>query len=129
SNVKPNHTPEARWAALCISLWALSPALALAQAGATDPAPAAQPPSDEAALDAQAEALVASLANDSADVVAADVEAFKLNIYGFADFTYTHTLNDFSLASPYPTFLVGNLNLYAGADLGDGWRTLTEFRL
>jgi hypothetical protein len=140
----PNTLLRAGWASTCISLAAFWPGLALAQAGATAPAaPAAAgqlPSGDDAAaqqqllddsdqLDAEAEAVVASLGDDSAAMAAADVEEFKLNIYGFADFTYTHRLNDFTFASPYPTFLVGNLNLYAGAELGDGWRTLTEFRL
>jgi hypothetical protein len=57
------------------------------------------------------------------------LDEFALNIYGFADFTYTNVLNDFAYGSPYPTFLVGNINLYAGAELGGGWRSLVEFRL
>lgn len=128
----PSFLPEARWARVCLVVAASSPGLALAQVGASDPAAAAQQPQlieDSPQLDAEADALVASLSDDSADMAAADAEEFKLNIYGFMDFTYTHRLNEFSFTSPYPTFLVGNLNLYAGAELGDGWRTLTEFRL
>lgn len=128
----PRIRPRAGWFGACLSLAALSPGLALAQAGAPAPAAPATPAPPSAPpdpLDADADALIASLSDDSADVAAANAEAFKLNIYGFADFTYTHTLNDFRLVSPYPTFLVGNLNLYIGADLGGGWRTLTEFRL
>jgi hypothetical protein len=143
-DVTPNTLLHPCWARACIALAALSPGLALAQVTATHPATptsaspapsgndaAAQPQliQDSAQLDAEAEALVAALGDDSADMAAADAEEFKLNIYGFIDFTYTHRLNDFTFASPYPTFLVGNLNLYAGAELGDGWRTLTEFRL
>lgn len=140
----PNILPAAGWARICVWLATFSPALALAQAGDSDPlgaptsvspasngneAAAQQQLQDNAQLDAEANALVASLGDESADLAAADVEEFKLNIYGFMDFTYTHRLNEFTFASPYPTFLVGNLNLYAGAELGDGWRTLTEFRL
>lgn len=124
-----NTVREASWAWIGVPLAVFLPGVALAQAGATDPAAQPQLVEDSAQLDAEADALVAALSDDSADRAAADVEEFKLNIYGFMDFTYTHRLNEFTFVSPYPTFLVGNLNLYAGAELGDGWRTLTEFRL
>ena len=108
-----------------------------ANAAAQDPATGSVPPgsvpsADATASDAEADALAAALAESGgtqADAAVADVEDFALNIYGFADFTYTHRLNDFAYASPYPTFMVGNLNLYAGAELGSGWRSLVEFRL
>jgi hypothetical protein len=101
---------------------------------AAAPADAAAVPAEAPAPDAEADAAVAAalagLSDDSADAAVVEAEGeFKLNIYGFADFTYTHVLNDFTFASPYPTFLVGSVNLYAGADLGDGWRSLIEFRL
>ncbi len=130
-------------AAGSLSLLALSES-ALAQdpapvAPASPEAPAPAAPAPEAATagasadaDAEAEALALAMAqgeDDSATAAVADVEEFKLNIYGFADFTYTHVLNDFAYATPYPNFMVGHLNLYAGAELGGGWRTLTEFRL
>lgn len=99
------------------------------------PAPAAAPAAPAAGAaaapsDAEAEALAAALASgsDSTTAAVADVQEFKLNIYGFADFLYSARLNDFTLATPYPTFMVGNLNLYVGAELGSGWRTLTEVR-
>ncbi|HTV24215.1 MAG TPA: hypothetical protein VMG12_36235, partial [Polyangiaceae bacterium] len=88
-----------------------------------------QPTGAELDADAEADAVVAALGDDSADRAVADVEEFKLNLYGFMDFTYVHQLNDFAFGSPYPTFMVGNINLYAGAELGDGWRSLVEFRL
>jgi hypothetical protein len=94
---------------------------------ATPAAETSEPASTEA--DAEAAALAAALSEGNTDLAVVDAEEFKLNIYGFIDFTYTQRLNDFSLASPYPTFLIGNLNLYTGAELGDGWRTLMEFRL
>lgn len=106
-------------------------AAAQAVAESDTAAPASAEPS--AASDADADALIASLsagtAGDSADAALADVQDYSLNIYGFTDFTYTARLNDFAFASPYPSFMVGNLNLYVGAELGRGWRTLTEFRL
>lgn len=99
-----------------------------AAADASAPAGAAS-----AATDAEADAVIAALAESSAgqgaDAAVADIETYALNIYGFTDFTYTARLNDFAFASPYPSFMVGNLNLYAGAELGRGWRALTEFRL
>jgi hypothetical protein len=107
-------------------------------AAQTPAAPEPTAPSGEAttasSADADADALVASLAESGGgggegEAAVADVEAYSLNIYGFTDFTYTHLLNDFAYASPYPSFMVGNINLYAGAELGHGWRALTEFRL
>jgi len=93
-----------------------------------NPDPSAAPA--QTAADAEAEAaLAAALTSDGADAAVAEAEEFKLNIYGFTDFTYTHQLNDFAFASPYPTFLVGNINLYVSAELGSGFRALTEFRL
>jgi hypothetical protein len=120
---------------------------AAAQAPTTDPAlpeefgptrPAPPPVSGETGAsaqdtDAEAEAMVAALMNgsgdDSADAAVADLEDYSLSVYGFADFTYTHLLNDFAFASPYPTFMVGNANVYIDAELGAGWRSLVEFRL
>src|SRR5690606_9592937 len=58
--------------------------------------------------------------------VMADLDAYRLNIYGFADFAYTKTLSgDMSFGRG---FAVGNLNVYIGAELGDGWRALSEVR-
>jgi hypothetical protein len=133
------------FAASLLSLATLSPLVALAQADVAEPEPATEaappslpesaapeaetPESASAEADAEAAALAAALSDDSTDLAVAEAEEFKLNIYGFIDFTYTQRLNGFTLSSPYPTFMVGNLNLYVGAELGDGWRTLTEFRL
>lgn len=118
------------------SAFAQDPVAPAPPAPAAPAAPAAESaapaaPSATADADAEAEALALAMAqgDDSGDAAVADVQEFKLNIYGFADFTYTHVLNDFAYASPYPNFMVGHLNLYAGAELGGGWRTLTEFRL
>jgi hypothetical protein len=130
-----------------VLLAAAAPSSALAQTELpADPAPVipampaaeAAPSAAEAApaatgtADAEAEeALMASLAQgaDTTEQAVADLEEFKLNIYGFTDFTYTARLNDFAYANPYPTFMIGNVNLYVGAELGGGWRALTEFRL
>jgi hypothetical protein len=70
----------------------------------------------------------------SQNIGAADERS--LDIYGFADFTFRYTtftkdrsgvLKTFN-AFPYPTFVVGNINLYLDAKLGGGWRSLTEAR-
>jgi len=106
-----------------------TPAPAAAAPTAATAAPAAPAAGAAAApSDAEAEALAAALSSgsDSTAAAVADAQEFKLNIYGFADFLYQTRLNDFQLATPYPTFMVGNLNLYVGAELGSGWRTLTE---
>ena len=108
-----------------------TPAPAAAAPAAATAAPAAPAAGAAAApSDAEAEALASALSSgsDSTAAAVADAQEFKLNIYGFADFLYQTRLNDFQLATPYPTFMVGNLNLYVGAELGSGWRTLTEVR-
>jgi hypothetical protein len=116
-------------------------ALCLAgNAAAQDPSGSTPPPATDGApeagsapaSDAEADALAAALAESGgtqADAAVEQVQEFALNIYGFTDFTYTQRLNDFAYASPYPTFMVGNVNLYVGAELGSGWRSLVEFRL
>jgi hypothetical protein len=78
---------------------------------------------DSAQVDAAADQVVEEVSD----------EAGKVNIYGFMDFTYAHLLSDRNqlnaTTAPYPTFYVGNFNLYFSADLGKGWRTLAEARL
>jgi hypothetical protein len=56
------------------------------------------------------------------------IDEYKLNIYGFADFTYRHPLTQHDWTDVAPSFAVGSFNLYVGAELGSGWRTLTEVR-
>jgi hypothetical protein len=54
----------------------------------------------------------------------------KLNIYGFADFSWQY--EDFVKGTPYApntnTFALGNLNLYVAKNLTPQWRTLAEVR-
>ena len=57
----------------------------------------------------------------------------KLDLYGFADFTYQRLLIPESnvWTRTYPSvnsFAVGNFNLYASSNLGDSWRALAEVR-
>jgi len=58
----------------------------------------------------------------------------KLDVYGFSDFTYWHPLMAQSnrwmqVFNPYPSFAVGNLNIYLSSSLGDRLKSLVEFRL
>lgn len=108
-------------------------------AASTDPlAPAAQQPvapyasatpPTTAATEEQAAA-----AEQDAQEVAEDLsdEGGKVNIYGFADFTYSQLLSSreaFNVSPhPYSSFYVGNLNLYLDANLGHKWRSLSEIR-
>jgi hypothetical protein len=60
-------------------------------------------------------------------------EGPKLEIYGFADFSYLHILGNKDnilkqYVAPYPTFYVGHLNLYLASTLGENWRSLAEVR-
>ncbi|MES1173485.1 MAG: hypothetical protein ABUL62_04075 [Myxococcales bacterium] len=57
----------------------------------------------------------------------------KLDLYGFADFTYQRLLipKDNVWTRTYPSvnsFAVGNFNLYMSSNLGDSWRALAEVR-
>jgi hypothetical protein len=57
----------------------------------------------------------------------------KLDLYGFADLTYTRLLIAKSniwnrTYSPTNSFAVGNFNLYLSSNLGDNWRALGEVR-
>lgn len=101
-----------------------------------DPAPATAPPTsvpaDAAAsapstVDAEAAAVAAALEQEIAKE-AADTDDYKLDIYGFADFTYGMAVKKFAFGPPYNSFAVGNLNVYLASDLGDSWRSLAEVR-
>jgi len=91
---------------------------------------------------APAPANTAAVAADTAeeDAIAAELRAIeeeesRLHIYGFADFTFTAFLMDESSRwydtyfSAYPTFAVGNLNLYLEKRIAPRWSSLIEFRL
>jgi hypothetical protein len=98
-------------------------------APATEPA-AKTLSAEDTKADAAAEAAAAAAANEAiaSGGRADEVDQVKLNLYGFTDFTYSTQLGNFELASPYSSFAVGKLNLYAAADLGSGWRSLAEIR-
>jgi hypothetical protein len=105
-----------------------APAAAPAPAPAPSAAPAATPTADADAEAAAAAAAAAASSSGSGSESAESVDEFKLNLYGFADFTYSTTFGRFDYAAPHSSFAVGNLNLYAGGDLGDNWRALSEVR-
>lgn len=90
---------------------------------ATPAAAAASEEGDSGQADQAAQEAAEDLNNDGG----------KVNIYGFADFTYNQLLSDrraFNAGThPYSSFYVGNLNIYLNTDLGHNWRSLTEFRL
>ncbi len=57
----------------------------------------------------------------------------KLELYGFADFSYLHFLGSSKnilrqFVAAYPSFYAGHLNLYLNSTLGDNWRSLAEVR-
>jgi len=71
-----------------------------------------------------------SFANE--DLVATEQQP-RLDLYGFADLTYTKLLIPESnpwnrIYFPSDSFAVGNFNLYLSANLGDHWRALGEVR-
>lgn len=56
---------------------------------------------------------------------------YHLDFYGFADVTYLGGFfnnEDSGVVTPYPSFALGRLNLYMAAEMGEGWRTLSEIR-
>lgn len=70
----------------------------------------------------QSQAAVGGYASDQG-------EQHKLDLYGFADFSYQRALGEVppqSLTSS--AFFVGNVNLYLASELGDEWRSLVEVR-
>ncbi|HEY3494329.1 MAG TPA: hypothetical protein VGK73_06575 [Polyangiaceae bacterium] len=102
-------------------------------AAPADAAPPAKAPADGVAnttegADATADAAAAAAAAEVELAASAEVEEYKLNLYGFADFMYSRSLTKSSLEDRPASFAVGNLNLYMGSELGDNWRWLSEVR-
>jgi hypothetical protein len=105
---------------------ALPGAPSAAQPAATEPS-ASAPLSKEAALELSN---ADSFSNE--DPVATEQQR-RLELYGFADLTYTKLLIPESnpwnrIYSPSDSFAVGNFNVYLSANLGDNWRALGEVR-
>ncbi len=122
-------------------LEALAPPEAAEGAPATVQAPPASAEVDATAAaqaDAEAAAVEAELLAGGGGASAAEVvdsltgEETKLSIYGFADFTYHRLLskrreyNNYPFA--YPSFYVGNFNVYLSSKLGQNLRALSEVR-
>ena len=100
---------------------------------AVDGVPAATPgPTTASATSNVALELPASDSFSNEDT--AEVEQqHRLDLYGFADLTYTRLLVPKSnpwTRTYFPTnsFAVGNFNLYLSSNLGDNWRALGEVR-
>ena len=110
---------------------------ATAAAPATPPVAARGPTAESA--DAAAEDKFDAAPGPVTDTFAADEDSSdsdtqrKLDLYGFADFTYQRLLidKDNIWNRTYPSvnsFAVGNFNLYLSSNLGDSWRALAEVR-
>lgn len=112
---------------------------ATAAATAASPPPVAEPQAEDPGPTTEA------ASNDSFSLPASDSFAnqgttdgeaeqqHKLDLYGFADLTYTRLLIPESSAwnrffTPNNSFAVGNFNLYMSSQLGDSWRALGEVR-
>jgi hypothetical protein len=121
---------------VAVSVAAVDVAAQAAPAEAAAPQPAWLPPPVPAATTTPAEladeGAEADLVSELAEI---ESETTTLQIYGFADLTYTRFLMEESSAwydtyfSVHPTFAVGNLNLYLEKRIAPGWRSLIEFRL
>jgi outer membrane biosynthesis protein TonB len=94
-------------------------------------APTAPPPVPEEAAPSDTHQTedavdVSDLEAELTDASEASVSERTIDIYGFADFAYTHFVGGEVPARP--SFSVGNLNLYLASNLGAGWRALAEVR-
>lgn len=126
------------------SAWAQTPAEPAptpADAPAAATPAAVEPPALESPAPAAGPAAAALPETSSSDSFVADpsANAFvgedgpKLELYGFADFSYLHILGNNrnilkQYVAPYPRFYVGHLNLYLASTLGENWRSLAEVR-
>lgn len=115
---------------------AAAPPAAPATAAAATTTPSADAKVDAADTSATGEG--AASANDSFTASnneeASDADTqHRLDIYGFADFTYQRLLipssNPWNRTYPsVNSFAVGNFNVYMSGNLGDSWRALSEVR-
>jgi hypothetical protein len=105
---------------------------------AAPPAPGALPLSDSAPQQpAASESAPAELDLESlqaelpeTDLSSIDSGGPRLSLYGFADFTYTAQIGTPSpfISQVYPTFAIGNFNLYLSTEFTPTWRSLAEVR-
>ena len=115
---------------------AAAPPVTAAPAPTPEPTSAPKPaaPADELAASTLPEASVndSFVADPAANAFVAE-DGPKLELYGFADFSYLHILGNNrnilkQYVAPYPRFYVGHLNLYVASTLGENWRSLAEVR-
>lgn len=123
----------------------VDPASEASPPAATEPAPTsvAPAPPDRPEPTSAASSAPGSLPENSADdSLALDPAAAgvmigedtpKLELYGFADFSYVQVFTKKEnilrhYVAPYPSFYVGHLNLYLSSTLGENWRSLAEVR-
>ncbi|MEO6600391.1 MAG: hypothetical protein ABIQ16_10995, partial [Polyangiaceae bacterium] len=111
---------------------AVAPSPANAGAPPVLTAPESAGPTSASASQDELLAQASSDSFSSEDAVETE-QQHRLDLYGFADLTYTRLL--IPKSSPwnrayYPTnsFAVGNFNLYLSSNLGDSWRALGEVR-
>ena len=97
---------------------------------APPPEPAAEPEKDatDAAAEMMAEAQAAEIEEQLSAAGDAETDEYKLDLYGFIDFTYGYAVKNFALDDPYDSFAVGRFNLYLASELGDKWNSLAEVR-
>ncbi len=110
---------------------------------ATEPELAELAPSDSveaagtnntATTEADADALIESLAQSgSAGGIGATLEERPLQVYGFADVGFRHTMVDddspwLVLLNRHSSFFVGNANVYFDKQLHEKWRAMLEVR-
>jgi hypothetical protein len=106
-----------------------TPAVTPSAAGPLAAAVPASPPAAAAGLPESSDGFTADA---SSNMLVSD-EGPKLELYGFADFSYLHTLGKKdNILRQYvganPSFYVGHLNLYLASTLGENWRSLAEVR-
>lgn len=85
---------------------------------------AAEAQAADAAAEAQAAAIEEQLLAEAADTT----EEYRVDLYGFADFSFVHFFQDFGVVPPYDSFAIGRLNVYVASELGDRWKSLAEVR-
>jgi hypothetical protein len=93
----------------------------------SEPAATTATPQPATATDPATAALLESLgAGDAAEL---DLDEPKLNLYGFADFTYfTQVGKAVAFSNEHATFMVGNFNVYLSSEFAKNWRSLGEVR-
>jgi hypothetical protein len=115
-----------------------TPANGAAEPSAPVPTTAASVPSEapgpSAAAAAKSEALELPGSDSFSNETPVETEQqHRLDLYGFADLTYTKLLIPESnpwtrIYFPANSFAVGNFNVYLSSNLGDNWRALGEVR-